>query len=89
MKPEDIREFARRPRGAVEEAKLDHWAAAQRSSAGLATLAAGYALFEHARRSAPGWPTEEQRAEDLAHHLQLKRLLDASCHAFTVRRPSR
>ena len=89
MNPADIREFARRPRVAVEEAKLDHWAAVSRSTAGLATFDAGHALFEHVRRVTPEWPSSEQRAEDLAHHVQLKRLTDACSHAFTVRRSSR
>ena len=38
------------------------------------------ALYEAAKRTCPGWPTEQDRQEDLAHHLRLRSLLDRAAH---------
>jgi hypothetical protein len=64
---------------------LGPWARAFREHGFRVTLDAGHALFEHARRLRPDFPTERDRAEDLAHHVALKRLLDRARRAFTVR----
>jgi hypothetical protein len=74
--PADIRAFARRDRVAVARLKLEHWSRRCRESDGQATLEAGHALYEHARQVRPDFPTEQERAEDLAHHVALKQLLD-------------
>lgn len=85
MDPVDLRAFARRDRSAVEQRKREHWARQFREHGGTATLRAGHALYEYARRVRPDIPTERDRAEDLAHHIALKRLLDRASRAFAVR----
>ncbi len=85
MDPADLRAFARRDRSTVEQEKREHWAREFREHGGLATLRAGHALYEYARRVRPDLPTERDRAEDLAHHVALKRLLDRASHAIPFR----
>jgi hypothetical protein len=85
MDPADLRAFARRDRSPVEELKRDYWARQFREHGGQATLRAGRALYEYARRVRPDIPTERDRAEDLAHHVALKRLLDRASRALAVR----
>lgn len=85
MDPADLRAFARRSRDEVEQKKREHWAQRSREPDGLATLRAGHALYAYARKVRPDFPTERDRAEDLAHHVELKRLLDRASHAFALR----
>jgi hypothetical protein len=33
------------------------------------------------RQLRPDWPSEQERSADLAHHVELKRRLDAAAHA--------
>lgn len=79
--PEAIRAFARRDRAAVAAAKRAWWAA---QDPDVAVRAAG-ALWEHVRRLRPEWPTDRDRAEDLAHHVELKRRLDRAARAVPRR----
>ncbi len=83
MDPAHIRAFVGRNHSLVEEAKHEHWAKVFREQGGLATMRAGHALYEHARRVRPDLPTERDRAEDLAHHIALKSLLDRASRALT------
>jgi hypothetical protein len=85
MDPADVRAFAHRDRAEVERLKRDHWARRCRESDGQATLEAAHALYEHARRVCPDFPTERERAEDLAHHVVLKQLIDRASRALAVR----
>jgi len=85
MDPEHLRAFARRDRSAVEQLKREHWARQFREHGGLAALRAGHALYEYARRVRPDIPTEQDRADDLAHHIALKRLLDRASGVLAVR----
>lgn len=85
MDPADLRAFARRDRAPVEELKREHWAREFREYGGLATMRAGHALYEYARLVRPDLPTERDRAEDLAHHVALKQLLDRASRALAVR----
>jgi uncharacterized protein YdhG (YjbR/CyaY superfamily) len=88
VRREDLREFAARARSPVELAKREHWRAAAQSGAGLAAFEAGQALYEHARESI-GFPSEEYLADDLAHHVRLKKLLDRASQAAAFARPAR
>ena len=72
----DLRRFADRDHAAVERLKRAHWVRVYREQGGLATWRAGQALLEHVRRLYPDFPSPQERAADLAHHLELKRLLD-------------
>ncbi|WP_437812025.1 hypothetical protein [Sorangium sp. So ce1078] len=85
MDPAHLRAFAERSRAEVEQRKLDHWSRTYREQGFQATLQAGHALYDHARRVRPDFPTERERAEDLAHHIELKRLLERAAGAFAVR----
>lgn len=85
MDPADLRAFARRDRSAVEQLKRDYWARQFREQGGMVTLRAGHALYDYARRVRPDLPTERDRAEDFAHHVALKRMLDRASRAFALR----
>lgn len=82
MRDADIREFVNRSRGEVTAAKREHWASLHRTRGPAATVEASQALWQHMRRLRPEWPTARDRAVDLAHHLELKRKIDAASHAF-------
>jgi hypothetical protein len=84
MDREAIRAFARRDRASVESLKRAHHARRHREDQ-AAGYEAGRVLFEHARRVRPDWPTARDRAEDLAHHLEQKRLLDRTAHVVAGR----
>ena len=83
MRDEDLREFAGRARSAVAQAKAKHWQASHEADP-LASMAAAHAAFEHARTVA-GFPPRHYLEADLAHHIELKRLIDRASAAFTVR----
>ena len=85
MTPDDIRAFATRDWAAVRNADAAHWAAEFKERGPAATVAASRALWEHARRIRPEWPTPDHSDRDLAEHLRLKRLLDRAAHAFARR----
>jgi len=78
VKDAEIREFVNRSRGEVAAAKREHWASLHRARGPAATVAASQALWQHMRRLRPDWPTARDRAVDLAHHLELKRKIDAA-----------
>jgi hypothetical protein len=80
-----LRAFLERDRTEVEREKLAYWARVYREQGFRATLDAGHALYEHARRLRPDFPTNRERDEDLAHHVALKRLIDQVAGAFSVR----
>jgi len=86
MDAEAIREFANRNRTLVEEEKRRHWAVQYRRLGPEVTWAAGQRLREHMSVVRPDWPTAQERADDLAHHIELKRKLDRTAGA---RRTSR
>ena len=85
MDAETIKSFVRRDRSAVEALKQRHWARQYRERGAEATFRAGQLLREYACRVRPDWPTERDRAEDLAHHIELKRQLDGAADAFRHR----
>ena len=85
MDPVAVRSFMQRSYDVVAESKEDHWARRFQERGAEATWHAGQALREHAKRVRPDWPSEHDRAEDLEHHIQLKRLLDRAAHAFARR----
>jgi hypothetical protein len=39
----------------------------------------------HMRSVRPDWPSERERADDLSHHVELKRQIDLASHGFTRR----
>lgn len=85
MKSDDVRAFVDRDWAGFAALKRAHWAERFRIEGAEATRRASRMLWEHARRVRPDWPTERERAEDLAHHVELKRLIDQAAHAFADR----
>lgn len=85
MNPAHVRAFAQRDRTEIERLKIAHWARVYRERGEQATLEVGHLLYEQARRVLPDFPSERARAEDLACHIELKRLLDRASHALAVR----
>lgn len=82
MDAASIREFVGRPWEALAAAKRRHWAAEVTARGIEAPLQASQALWLHMRRVRPDWPTDVERAEDLAHHLELKGCLDRAARAL-------
>jgi hypothetical protein len=85
MDPAAIRAFARRARADVEREKRAYWARLHQDGTYRATLDMSFALYEYVRRLRPDFPTERDRAEDLTHHVALKRLLDRASRVLAVR----
>jgi hypothetical protein len=83
--PAALRAFRDRDWKRVREAKEQFWAEDHRRRGPLAGLAISMALWEHARAIDPSWPNAEQRAEDLAHHLELADRIQRVAHVFARR----
>jgi hypothetical protein len=85
MEKAAARAFLARDRERVAALKRDYHARRYRRTRGRSGLDAGRSLRQLARSVRPDWPTKRDRAEDLAHHVALKRLLDRAAHAFSAR----
>lgn len=83
-----VRAFVERDRSRVRTAKRAHWARTARAKPQLA-VALAHALYEHVKAVSPGFPTEQSRRDDFAHHERLKGLIDRAGRALSVRRGSR
>ena len=83
--PANIREFAHRNRAEVQASKQRYWAELYRAHGSACTVRASQALWQYMRRLRPDWPTARDRAEDLAHHVELKRMIDRAAHVFAAR----
>ena len=68
VKAEDIRGLARRRWDLVERLEAEHWVAEKRRMSPLDALRLADGLRAHASRLRPCWPSERERAEDLALH---------------------
>jgi hypothetical protein len=77
-----IRAFVNRSHSEIQASKREYWADRFRKNGPASTLQAGYALFEHARMVQPTLLDETKHASDLAHHIELKRLLDQVSHGL-------
>ncbi|MCA9574113.1 MAG: hypothetical protein R3B40_03100 [Polyangiales bacterium] len=80
--PAALRAFRRRDWASVRRAKEQYWAEDHAARGPLAGLRAGAALWDQARAIDPSWPDEAQRAEDLAHHVDLVHKLRRLDHVF-------
>ena len=80
-----VRAYVSRPWAEMEDAKKEHWAQVWREQGPSATVRAGWALWEHARRMLPDWPSTEERAADFAHHVELRAKLDRVGRALAGR----
>ncbi|HZS32101.1 MAG TPA: hypothetical protein VFC42_01835 [Methylomirabilota bacterium] len=82
MDPASVRQFVERPWARVRASKRRHWAEAVEADGPEPSLRASRALWLHMRCVRPDWPSDAERAEDLAHHLELKRCLDRAARAL-------
>lgn len=83
MDPQLLRACAGRAWPLVAAHKRAYWTRAHREGDGLASFEASQALWVHMRNLRPEWPTPGERAEDLAHHVALKRALDRAARSPT------
>ncbi|HEY3383100.1 MAG TPA: hypothetical protein VGK32_15120 [Vicinamibacterales bacterium] len=74
---QDLLAFAHRDWSLVAEAKAEFWRDRKRDRTADDTLAIGEQLRQHARAVRPDWPTESERAADLAVHLRVTEALRA------------
>jgi hypothetical protein len=88
VRPEDLREFAARSRGAVAEAKREHWRSVAQTGDGLGAFDAAQELYEHAK-SLGNYPSPAYRAQDFDHHVRLKKLIDRASQAAPFARATR
>lgn len=87
MLPDDLREFAARSRARVATAKRQYWRAAAQGD-GLAAFDAAQALYEHAQ-AVSSFPDAAYLANDLAHQVRLKQLIDRASQAIATSRAAR
>jgi hypothetical protein len=80
-----LRAFLERGWTLAERLEREHWAAEQGGLGAAARWRAAAMLYEHMRRVRPDWPSEAERAADLAHHVALKRAIDRAARAFPAR----
>ena len=72
-----VLEFARRDWARVADAKTDFWLNRKRASSPAELLTLGDQLLRHARTMRPDWPSEVERAADLAVHQRVAEALRA------------
>jgi hypothetical protein len=75
VQPDEVRTFARRDWGAIAAAKNEAWLALRRARGIDGALAQADELRRQAREMRPDWPSEEERAEDLAAHNRVSEAL--------------
>lgn len=85
MDSDSIRRYARRPWTTIEESRRAYRARRLAEHGPDAALRVTHALWLHMRCLRPDWPTEEDRAEDLANHVALRRILDRAGRALAGR----
>ncbi len=87
MRADDLKAYLDRRWAAAETLKVEHWAREFAERGPEATLAVSRALWEHMRLVRPEWPSDDERRDDLAHHLRLKRAIDRAAPAFAPLTP--
>jgi hypothetical protein len=80
-----VRAYARRDWAAAERLRLRERATQYRREGPRGTIAASRALWRFVRSVRRDWPSERERASDLALHVALERRLDRAARAFPVR----
>ena len=81
MERADLEAFLNRDWGAIQALKERFWVERKRQLTPDEALRIGDALRQQARALRPDWPSDEERQEDLAHHVRVSALLRS------VRRP--
>ena len=85
MNPAAIHAFAVRDWEALERSKRDHWARELRERGPSAAIEACWTLWQHVRSLRSDWPDEAQRADDIAHHLELAGKLAVAARVIAAR----
>lgn len=88
MDASSIRRFVDRPWERLRAAKRRYWAEEAAARGGDASRRASRVLWLHMRQVRPDWPSDAERAADLAHHLELKGWLDRAARGL-ARLPDR
>ena len=81
MRDDDLRAYAARQWSIAQASELDHWAH-ELAANPLATFEASQALWVYMRQMNPDWPTDAERREDLAHHVEVKQMIDRAASVF-------
>lgn len=71
MNSQDLLDFASRNCTAVTASKAEHWARRRKEHGSAEPVRAAAALRRQIVAMGPGWPTEEDRSEDLATHARV------------------
>lgn len=87
MDVREVRAYVERDWAAVAADKREHWVREFAARGPLATFEASQALWRHMRLLHPDWPSEDERREDLTHHVTLKRALDRAASAVRALTP--
>lgn len=82
MNPRHLRDFLQRDWETAAARKREHWVREFAAGGAVVTLEASAALWCHMRAVRPDWPTQQQRQEDLSHHLAVKRAIDRAARVF-------
>jgi hypothetical protein len=82
VRPEDLRAFAERDWAAIAAHKRSYWIDLVEELGPLPALRAADALREHVARFASAAAAARSRREDLAHHIEVKKKIDAAGRAF-------
>lgn len=72
-----MREFASRDRTRVAQVKDEFWLARKRGQSPAELFALSDQLRQHVRTVRPDWPTDEERADDIAVHERVTEALRA------------
>ena len=75
MRAEDLVEFATRDRSEVAAEKARYWIERKQRLGPAEGLRVAEELRRHVRQIRPDWPSEAERAEDLATHLRVAEAL--------------
>jgi hypothetical protein len=71
VNPQGLLDFARRDWAAVTASKAEHRVRCKKEHGSADAVRAGAALRRHIVALRPGWPTEEDRSQDLATHARV------------------
>ena len=82
MDARDLTAYVERDWAAAEALKHEHWAREFRKRGPAATVEVAQALWQPMRLVDPEWPSAQERREDFARHLTLKRAIDLAAGAF-------
>lgn len=71
VNPQDLHDFARRDWAAVATSKAEHWARCKKEHGWADAVRAAAMLRRQIVVLRPGWPSEEDRSQDLATHARV------------------